>query len=231
MITLSTGPQDLDVRAGHEPVRTNIAPAIDLVETAIRHTGPLGGGVFDAWDLAEDVVLVLARRRQDWISRLNKNRLLETASVHLRDANGWTLQRPRLHLAVEELVPLIPATVSRPVNVGEPTSGCLTLTGRIPGLGKVRRVVSVLPALAPGYLERPVHHPLADRRQELPPADCPDHPHGQEKPVAHSHPLTGHIQTHASHQTVEVRMQDQHLTPGMPRRDDAGPGTQIVRIA
>ena len=75
---------------------------------------PFGVVVFDAWYLAEDLVRVLARRRKDWISLLKKNRRLETASFHLRDANGWTLKLPGPHIAVEELVPLIPATCLSP---------------------------------------------------------------------------------------------------------------------
>jgi hypothetical protein len=112
------------------------------VEEAIRHKVPFGVVVFDAWYLAEDLIQVLARRRKDWISVLKTNRLLETASFHLRDANGWTLKLPGPHLAVEELVPLIPATAYRPVKVGEHTYWCFTLTVRIPTLGKVRIVVS-----------------------------------------------------------------------------------------
>jgi len=73
--------------------------------------------VFDAWYLAEDVVQVLARRRKDWSRLLNKNRRLETASLHGRDANGWPLQRPGPHMAVADLGPLIPATAYRPVTV------------------------------------------------------------------------------------------------------------------
>jgi hypothetical protein len=84
----------------------------------------------------------LARRRKDWISLLKKNRLLETASVHLRDANGWPLQLPSPHIAVEELMPLIPANAYRPVKVHEHTYWCFTLAVRLPGLGKVRLVVS-----------------------------------------------------------------------------------------
>jgi hypothetical protein len=129
-------------RARHAPCRTKIALAIELVEEAIRHQVPFGVVVFEAWYLAEDWVRVLARRRQDWSSLLNTNRLLETASVHLRDANGWTLTLPGPHLAVEELVPLIPANASRPVTVGEPTYWGFTLAVRIPGLGPVRIVVS-----------------------------------------------------------------------------------------
>jgi DDE superfamily endonuclease len=135
--------QDPEFRARHEQFRTNIALALELVEEAIRHKGPFGVVVFDAWDLAEDVVRALARRRKDWISLLNTNRLLETASVHLRDANGWTLKLPGPHIAVEELVPLIPATAYRAFRVHAQTSWCFTLAVHIPGLGKVRIVVSV----------------------------------------------------------------------------------------
>jgi hypothetical protein len=134
--------QDPEFRARHEQFRTKIALAIELVEEAIRSKVPFGVVVFDAWYLAEDVVQVLARRRKDWISLLKTNRLLETASFHLRDAHGWTLKLPGPHLAVEELVPLIPATAYRPVKVSEDTYWCFTLTVRIPGLGKVRIVVS-----------------------------------------------------------------------------------------
>jgi hypothetical protein len=85
----------------------------------------------------------LARRRKDWISLLTTNRLLETASFLLRDAHGWTLKLPAPHIAVAELVPLIPATAYRPITVGEHTYGCFTLAVRIPGLGKVRLMVSL----------------------------------------------------------------------------------------
>ena len=84
--------QDPEFRARHEQFRTKIALAIDLVEEAIRRKVPFGVVVFDAWYLAEDLVRVLARRRKDWISLLKTNRLLETASFQLRDANGWAAE-------------------------------------------------------------------------------------------------------------------------------------------
>jgi DDE superfamily endonuclease len=142
--------QDPDFQARHEPFRTTMALAIALVETAIRQQVPFGVVVFDAWYVAEDVVGVLARRRQDWLSWLKKNRLLETASVHVRDANGWPLKLPGPHIAVEDLVPLIPTKASRPVTVGAHTSWCFTLAVRIPGLGKVRIVVSFEHESLPG---------------------------------------------------------------------------------
>jgi hypothetical protein len=137
--------QDPDFQARHEQFRTKIALAIALVETAIRQKVPFGVVVFDAWYLAEDLVRVLARRRKDWLSLLKKNRLLETASFHVRDANGWPLKLPGPHIAVEDLVPLIPTNAYRPVTVGAHTYWCFTLAVRIPGLGKVRIVVSFEP--------------------------------------------------------------------------------------
>jgi DDE superfamily endonuclease len=134
--------QDPEFEARHAQFRTKIALAIELVEEAIRHKVPFGVVVFDAWYLAEDLIQVLARRRKDWISLLKKNRLLETASFHLRDTNGWAIKLPGPHLALEELVPLIPANAYRPVQVREHTYWCFTLAVRIPGLGKVRIVVS-----------------------------------------------------------------------------------------
>jgi DDE superfamily endonuclease len=135
--------QDPECRARHEQFRTKIALAMELVEEAIRCKVPFGVVGFDAWYLAEDVVRGLARRRKDWISLLKKNRLLETASFQLRDANGWALKLPGPHIAVEELAPLIPAQAYRPVTVREQTYWCFTLAVRLPGLGKVRIVVSV----------------------------------------------------------------------------------------
>jgi SRSO17 transposase len=56
--------QDPEIRVRHEPFRTKIVFAIELVEEAIRCKVPFGVVVFDAWYLAEDVVRVLARRAQ-----------------------------------------------------------------------------------------------------------------------------------------------------------------------
>jgi DDE superfamily endonuclease len=134
--------QEPEFRTRHEQFRTKIALAMELVEEAIRHKVPFGVVVFDAWYLAEDLIQVLARRRKDWISLLKKNRLLETASFQLRDANGWTMKLPSPHIALEELVPLIPTNAYRPVTVSKQTYWCFTLAVRIPGLGKVRIVVS-----------------------------------------------------------------------------------------
>ena len=134
--------QDLEFRKRHEQFQTKIALAIELIEEAIRHKVPFGVVVFDAWYLAEDLVRILARRRKDWISVLKTNRGLETASFQLRDVNGWAMKLPGPHIAVADLVALIPGNAYRPVTVGEHTYWCFTLRVRIPTLGKVRIVVS-----------------------------------------------------------------------------------------
>lgn len=134
--------QDPEFRKRHEQFQTKIALAIELIEEAIRHKVPFGVVVFDAWYLAEDVVRVLARRRKDWISVLKTNRGLETASFQLRDVNGWAMKLPGPHIAVEDLVALIPGNAYRSVTIGEHTYWCFTLRVRIPTLGKVRIVVS-----------------------------------------------------------------------------------------
>ena len=124
--------QDPEFQAWHEPFRTPIALAMAWVEAAIRSQVPFGVVVFDAGYLAEDVVRVLARRRKDGVSLLNTNRLLETASFQLRDIHGGAMKRPGPPIAVEELVPLIPANAYRPVTVGEHTSWCVTRRVRLP---------------------------------------------------------------------------------------------------
>jgi hypothetical protein len=131
-----------ECRARHEQVWTNRALAIEWLEEAIRSTVPGGVVVCAAWSLAEDVVQVLARRRQDWSSWLHTKRLLATARCRRRDAQGGALKLPSPYLAVEALVPLIPATASRPVTVSEDADWCCTLAVRIPGLGQVCCVVS-----------------------------------------------------------------------------------------
>jgi hypothetical protein len=55
------------------------------------------------------------------------------------------MKRPGPHIAVEDLVSLIPGHASRPVTGRGQTSWCFTLGVRIPGLSKVRLVVSFEP--------------------------------------------------------------------------------------
>ena len=75
-------------------------------------------------------------------SPLKKNRNLETNSFTLKDATGQPIPLEGPHIAVEDLVPHIPSTAYRAVAVRDKTYWTFTLAVRLPGLGKVRLVVS-----------------------------------------------------------------------------------------
>ncbi len=126
----------------HAQFATKIDLGIELIEAAIRHKTPFGVLLFDGWYLSEEVVRVAERRHKAWISILKRNRNLETASFTLKDASGTAIALPGPHIAVKDLVPLIPPTAYRAVTVKGQTYWCFTLVVRIPGLGKVRLVIS-----------------------------------------------------------------------------------------
>jgi hypothetical protein len=98
--------------------------------------------LFDSWYLAAELVSMARYRKKDWSSLLKKNRNLETHSFVLKDATGTPLRLEGPHMAVEDLVPLIPPSAYRAVAVRDKTYWTFTLAVRLPGLGKVRLVVS-----------------------------------------------------------------------------------------
>jgi hypothetical protein len=134
--------QDPDFAKLHQQFRTKIDLGIELLEAAMQHKVPFRVLLFDSWYLAEELVSMARYRNKDWISLLKKNRHLETTSFVLKDAGGKPIRLEGPHIAVEDLVPLIPPTAYRAVTVRDKTSWTFTLAGRIPGLGKVRLVVS-----------------------------------------------------------------------------------------
>ncbi len=134
--------QDPAFLALHQQFVTKIDRGIALIEAAIRHKVPFGVLLFDGWYLSEDLVRVAERRHKAWISILKRNRNLETASIVLPDAAGESISLTGPHVAVEDLVPLIPPSAYRMVTVGTHTYWCFTLVVRIPALGKVRLIIS-----------------------------------------------------------------------------------------
>jgi len=134
--------QDAAFEKLHKQFRTKIDLGIALVEAAIQHKVPFSVLVFDSWYLAEELVSMARYRKKDWISLLKKNRNLETNSFVLKDAEGQPIRLEGPHIAVEDLVPLIPPTAYRAVTVGDNTYWTFTLAVRLPGLGTVRLVVS-----------------------------------------------------------------------------------------
>jgi len=133
---------DPDFQTLPQPLRTKIDLGIELLEAAIRHKVPLSVLLFDSWYLADALVSMARYHKKDWISLLKKKRNLETYSFVLKDAAGQPIPLAGPHIAVADLVPLIPPTAYREVTVGDKTSWTFTLTVRLPGLGKVRLVVS-----------------------------------------------------------------------------------------
>jgi SRSO17 transposase len=131
-----------DFQKLHQQFRTKIDLGIALLEAAIQHKVPFTVLLFDSWYLAEELVSMARYRQKDWISLLKKNRNVETQSFVLKDAAGKPLQMEGPHIAVEDLVPLIPPTAYREVTVGDKTYWTFTLAVRLPGLGKVRLVIS-----------------------------------------------------------------------------------------
>src|SRR6266571_8242893 len=134
--------EDADFQKLHQQFRTKIDLGIDLLEAAIRHKVPFSVLLFDSWYLAEELVSMARYRHKDWISLLKKNRNLETNSFVLKDTTGQPIRLEGPHIAVEHLVPLIPSTAYRAVTVRDKTYWTFALAVRIPGLGKVRLVVS-----------------------------------------------------------------------------------------
>jgi len=134
--------EDPEFQTLHQQFRTKIDLGIALLEAAIAHKVPLSVLLFDSWYLAEELVSMARYRKKDWISLLKKNRNLETHSFTLKDAAGNPLGLEGPQIAVEDLVPLIPPTAYRAVTVRDKTSWTFTLAVRLPGLGKVRLVVS-----------------------------------------------------------------------------------------
>jgi len=126
----------------HDQFRTKIDLSIALLEAALQHKVPFRVLLFDSCYLSEELVAMARYRKKDWISLLKKNRTLETNSFVLKDAAGKAIRLEGPHIAVEDLVPHIPPTAYREVTVGDTTSWTFTLAVRLPGLGKVRLVIS-----------------------------------------------------------------------------------------
>jgi hypothetical protein len=124
-------------------LRTTIDVGIELLEAAIQHKVPCRVLLFDTWYLADELVSRARYHNQDGVSWLKKNRHLATHSCVLQAAAGPPIRLAGPHMAVEDLVPLIPPTAYRAVTVGDTTSWTFPLAVRLPGLGKGRLVVRV----------------------------------------------------------------------------------------
>jgi SRSO17 transposase len=126
----------------HEQFKTKISVAQELIQRAIAHDIPFKTVLMDSWYLSQDLVETLADQEKDWVSLLKRNRNIEAHSFTLCDAQGQAIPFSKPHVKVEDVVPLIPKGAYKKVRIEEKSYWCFTLTVRIPGLGKVRLVIS-----------------------------------------------------------------------------------------
>jgi hypothetical protein len=134
--------QDREFQELHAQFQTKIALAVELIEQASRRKIPFSTVLMDSWYLAPDIVAALKEYQLDWVSLLKKNRKLEVNSFVLRDEVGQPRALTGPHIKVEDLVPLIPPNAYRKVKIEEKSKGCFTRSLRVPGLEKVRLVIS-----------------------------------------------------------------------------------------
>ncbi len=134
--------QDPEFQELHSQFKTKITLAVELIEQARSRKLPFNTVLMDSWYLSPDIVAALKEHQLDWVSLLKKNRKLEVNSFVLRAQGGQPITLPTPHIKVEELVPLIPSTAYRKVKVGDKSYWCFTRSLRVPGLGKVRLVIS-----------------------------------------------------------------------------------------
>ncbi len=134
--------RDAEFAALHAQFQTKIALAIELLKDAHERNVPFQTVLMDSWFLCTEMAEALAKLHKDWVSLLKKNRNLEVHSFTLRDAQGQKVALAGPHIKVEELVPLIPRTAYTQVKIGERDYWYFALNLRVPGLGKVRIVIS-----------------------------------------------------------------------------------------
>jgi SRSO17 transposase len=126
----------------HNQFWSKIDLAARLVDRAIERGLPFSTVLIDSWYLSPTFIAHLQQHDQDWVSLLKTNRNLEACSIRLKNAAGQRIALTQPHIKVEDLVPLIPKTAFKPHQVGAHTYWAFTLCARIPGLGKVRLVIS-----------------------------------------------------------------------------------------
>ena len=137
--TLLTDPE---FKALHDQFQTKITLATQLVQAAVEQQVPFETVLFDAWYLAPELLAVLAEFNKNWISLLKLNRNIQTQNLIIKDDQGQTISFDKPKIKVQDLIPLIPKSAFKAVQIGQQTYYCFTKNVRIASLGKVRIVIS-----------------------------------------------------------------------------------------
>jgi hypothetical protein len=125
----------------HQAFETKITLACQLVEYALANNLPFETVLFDSWYLAPDLLALLEKHHKNWISILKTNRNLVTATVNLKDEEGQPVQFEKSTIQVRDLVPLIPQSAFKPLEIEGQTYYCFTKNLSLTSLGKVRLVI------------------------------------------------------------------------------------------
>jgi SRSO17 transposase len=133
---------DPEFLALHEAFRTKISLAVALVKEAHEQDLPFETVLFDSWYLAPELLEVLAAYDKKWISILKSNRNISTNNLRILDEQGNRIAFDKPKIRVEDLIPLIPATAFKPVEIADRTYYCFSKNVHIASLGKVRLVLS-----------------------------------------------------------------------------------------
>jgi hypothetical protein len=133
---------DAGFRLLHESFQTKLTLATELVAYALTNELPFATVLFDSWYLAPELLAVLEQHGKNWISILKMNRNVLTGSFVLKDAGGQPIRFEKSKIQVKELVPMIPTTAFKPVEVDGNTYYSFSKNLRLSSLGKVRLVIS-----------------------------------------------------------------------------------------
>ncbi len=126
----------------HETFRTKISLAVELVREAVEQDLPFETVLFDSWYLTPELVEVLAEQDKKWISILKINRNIITNNLEILDEEEQRIQFENPKIKVEDLIPLIPSSAYKSVEIDSQTYYCFSKNVHIPSLGKVRLVIS-----------------------------------------------------------------------------------------
>ena len=137
--TLLTDPA---FKALHEAFRTKNSIAVELLKSAVEQDIPFKTLLFDSWYLTPELTGILDENGKKWISLLKVNRNIETNNLVIKDETGERIQFDKPKIKAQDLVPLIPASAFKAVQVDDQIYYCFSKNVRIPSLGKVRLVIS-----------------------------------------------------------------------------------------
>ncbi len=129
-------------KAVHDQFQTKITLATQLVQAAVTHNIPFETVLFDSWYLAPELIAVLTELDKKWISLLKLNRNIQTQNLLIKDDKGQKIAFDKPKINLKDLIPLIPKSAFKAVEIDQQTYYCFTKNVRVPSLGKVRLVIS-----------------------------------------------------------------------------------------